>query len=714
MNMRLGLSLVLFGLALFGIPTHASLAAPASFGRPQHLVLSGDDWPNPSTWQQPVRHVAIGDINGDGRKDLAATYWIPEVPHYRLWIFLQRGDGTLAAPVDLPLATNTNIGGSVFTDLDGDGAQEVVVGSWLGPLIVVGMTEAGTFSVLAHGPEVGCKFMTTEDVDSDENSDIVCLDKEHTATVLYGNGSGGFRAASVEVQTLGGAVPSSSDTKSVHTADVTGDGHPDLLVTATFVGSFYVHPNDGNGGFLRAIAYKHPDVSNWYAAPAIVALDVDGDGANEVATLSPNVDRPNATLNLYKRGLDGRLFLWRRTPIQDRPHALIAGDVGGDGDVDLVSAHYLFNTATVFGEGTGSALPGQARYDLPGFGTVFADNSPEDFFADHPNSIALGDLNGDGCNDLVAAAYAGITLLHGCEPYFDRPPASDFDGDGFSDLLWLHQYYSPHHVTNLWLWGRSGTALGCGTECPGFLRASWRPQAVGDFNGDGNSDVFWRDSATGDNYVMRVGYYRQKLVGVTNQDWQVVGAGDFDGDDRSDLLWRNGRTGANAIWRSGDFATQQSTRAVTDLAWKVAAIGDFNGDERADILWRHSVSGHNAIWQSGRFESQQAITAVTGLQWKVVGAGDFNADGIDDVVWRNASNGTNAIWLSGNYRTQQAVTTVTNRAWTIAAVADYNGDGRSDLMWRNTSSGANIIWLSAIASTQQAVDPTVTTHQLIR
>lgn len=390
MNMRLGLSLVLFGLALFGIPTHASLAAPASFGRPQHLVLSGDDWPNPSTWQQPVRHVAIGDINGDGRKDLAATYWIPEVPHYRLWIFLQRGDGTLAAPVDLPLATNTNIGGSVFTDLDGDGAQEVVVGSWLGPLIVVGMTEAGTFSVLAHGPEVGCKFMTTGDVDSDENSDIVCLDKEHTATVLYGNGSGGFRAASVEVQTLGGAVPSSSDTKSVHTADVTGDGHPDLLVTATFVGSFYVHPNDGNGGFLRAIAYKHPDVSNWYAAPAIVALDVDGDGANEVATLSPNVDRPNATLNLYKRGLDGRLFLWRRTPIQDRPHALIAGDVGGDGDVDLVSAHYLFNTATVFGEGTGSALPGQARYDLPGFGTVFADNSPEDFLRITPTPLRWG------------------------------------------------------------------------------------------------------------------------------------------------------------------------------------------------------------------------------------------------------------------------------------------------------------------------------------
>jgi hypothetical protein len=35
----------------------------------------------------------------------------------------------------------------------------------------------------------------------------------------------------------------------------------------------------------------------------------------------------------------------------------------------------------------------------------------------------------------------------------------------------------------------------------------------------------------------------------------VVGTGDFDGDGKSDLLWRNSATGTNTIWRSANSAT---------------------------------------------------------------------------------------------------------------------------------------------------------------
>ena len=42
---------------------------------------------------------------------------------------------------------------------------------------------------------------------------------------------------------------------------------------------------------------------------------------------------------------------------------------------------------------------------------------------------------------------------------------------------------------------------------------------------------------------------------VADQNWKVAGTGDFNGDGKSDILWRNTSTGDNAIWKSGDAAT---------------------------------------------------------------------------------------------------------------------------------------------------------------
>jgi hypothetical protein len=65
----------------------------------------------------------------------------------------------------------------------------------------------------------------------------------------------------------------------------------------------------------------------------------------------------------------------------------------------------------------------------------------------------------------------------------------------------------------------------------------------------------------------------------------MVGVGDFDGDGRSDLFWRNDSTGANTIWRSGNNATQTAVAGVANQAWQVVGIGDFDGDGRADLVW---------------------------------------------------------------------------------------------------------------------------------
>lgn len=674
-----------------------------SFGIPVRLTLA----------RNSATNVAIGDANGDGRKDLALT-------SYAMWnasawvsLFLQRADGSLSSSIDFAIPDGAYDTSPVaFLDLDHNGADEIIVGRERYGVTVLRVDESGALSSTDHVTRRGCKFLATGDLDSDGNIDLVCHNWKSTITLFYGDGVGGF-ASTAEVYSSAGNY-NEDDFKSIQIADVTGDGLPDLLVTATSVNSFFVHTNNGFGGFWPATVYTHPWTSTGVWPAAIEVLDLDGDGVNEVVTASPD-NRPDAALNIYRQGANGYLMLSSRVSIYDSTTALIAGDADGDGDADLLAGHYGFNTVTLLGA-NGGGMESQARFDLPGFGNDIVALPRQG----HSNGIALGDLDGDGCNDLAGATYSGVTLLYGCRPFVSRLPVSDFDGDGVSDLLWRFEITGENYLwpwADLWGWHECVNEVARKTGmavCPWPMDRGFQVEAIGDFDGDGNSDLFWRDRESGANQIWDRAFYPRVITGVTNQAWQAVGAGDFDGDDRSDLLWRNGRTGANAIWKSGNFATTQTVYGVTDLGWKIVGIGDFNGDGQSDILWRHSSSGRDAIWLSGRFETPRAMTAVTNLQWKVAGVGDFNGDGRDDVVWRNAATGGNAIWLSANSATSKAVTRVTNLDWDIAAVADYNGDGRSDLMWRNHVTGANAIWLAADSQQQQGVATTDLGLQAVR
>ena len=209
----------------------------------------------------------------------------------------------------------------------------------------------------------------------------------------------------------------------------------------------------------------------------------------------------------------------------------------------------------------------------------------------------------------------------------------------------------------------------------GYFGAGVDAAAGGDFNGDGVADVFYRNPGNGQNYIMlNAGYccgwyppemYPSLPLPTVSLAWKIAGIGDFDGDGRSDVLWRNAGSGLNVIWRSGDSASQQAVTAVRNLEWKIAAVGDFNGDGRSDILWRNSRTGANVIWKSGSSLTPQAVTGVTNLAWKVATTGDFDGDGKWDVAWRNSTTGANVLWLSANAATPQRLTAVTNLAWKI-------------------------------------------------
>ncbi|HET6436118.1 MAG TPA: FG-GAP-like repeat-containing protein [Xanthomonadaceae bacterium] len=270
--------------------------------------------------------------------------------------------------------------------------------------------------------------------------------------------------------------------------------------------------------------------------------------------------------------------------------------------------------------------------------------------------------------------------------------AHDFNGDGRSDLFWRNGTTGANII---WETADSTTPRGVAATAP-----AWTAAAMADFTGDGRTDVLWRNTSTGENVLWKAANSgnAQAITGVTNLAWKLSGAGDFDGDGRADILWHNGNTGANIIWRSGDSSTTMPVKAIVDVAWNLGGIGDFDGDGTDDILWRNGTTGANVVWRSANAATPLAVRSVTDTNWKVAGVDDFDGDGEDDILWHNDATGGNAIWKSANANTPQVIAQIRNTAWKLGSVGDFDGDGLADILWRNSGTGQNLVWAAANGS----------------
>ncbi len=231
----------------------------------------------------------------------------------------------------------------------------------------------------------------------------------------------------------------------------------------------------------------------------------------------------------------------------------------------------------------------------------------------------------------------------------------------------------------------------------------------GDFNADGQPDLFWRQRQTGALSVWLMdGSVRTSEVvptpGTLAASWRVAGTADFDADGQSDILWHDTTTGALRVWRMGGVTRLEelapTPASVPDLNWRSVGTGDFNADGKPDILWRHGVSGRNVVWlMNGLVRSNGVFTTpdtLADLNWQMVGVADFSDDGQPDILWRHALSGKTVLWLmSGTVRTSGQFTSpdaLTDANWRAVGLGDLSRDGRPDLIWRHALSGTNVVW----------------------
>jgi hypothetical protein len=281
----------------------------------------------------------------------------------------------------------------------------------------------GTFQTALTSPTgYSPRSIAVGDLNGDGNLDLATADY-YDVTVLLGNGDGTFGAPS----NIGFAEYPSS----VAVGDFTGDGLMDLGVTSAYYYAYAsVLAGDGTGNFSGP---NETRIGHGYF-PSAIAVNLDGVGADELVTANDDYG-PYYYGAVYVLAVDGSGFLQVSNVLHTDTAAwsVAAGDVNGDGAIDLVTAngYYYDSVSVLLGDGVG------------GFGAAqtYAAGS-------YPVSVVLGDFTGDGNVDIATANYhsTDVSVLYGGgDGTFSNPAksptgsypysiaAGDFNGDGWLD-----------------------------------------------------------------------------------------------------------------------------------------------------------------------------------------------------------------------------------------------------------------------------------------
>jgi hypothetical protein len=392
------------------------------------------------------------------------------------------------------------------------------------------------------------------DFRGDGRTDLVVANQQsNTVSVLLGNGDGTFQP---KTDFATGVSP-----RGVAVADFNGDGHLDIAVANSGSKSISVLMGNGDGSFQPKI-----DIALPFTPLSLTVGDFNGDGkadlaiggatatTADVAVMLGNgngtFQAPVTTVTATVTPPVSSTFIGGAVSIQ-------SGDFNGDGHPDLVVLNNLDTFTSIVGGRFGTQFPNF------NFGTVseLLGNGDGTFQAassfqtgESPNSLAVGEFNGDGRPDFaVNNSFGSLSVFY------------NTNGGNFS---------------------ASSISLGANNS---------GPVAVGDFNGDGATDLAVPVSITSVSAGVSQTFGEMKVfngqIGGALQPGATYAlamgsplAADLNGDGKVDLVGTVGNAIQPWLNIGNGLLAAPSFISSSGVTFSSQATADFNGDGIPDLV----------------------------------------------------------------------------------------------------------------------------------